>query len=58
MVLQFGSALVQVFQRCAGQFKLAARLQRDIRAVAGHADDVVRLLHRLPAKGLQACKQR
>ena len=58
---QFGGGLVHVFDRRAGQFELAARLQRN-GAAAGdveHADDVVALHDRLPAEDVvHALEQR
>ena len=58
---QLAAGLVHGLDRRAGQFELAARLQRN-RAAAGdveHADDVVALHDRLPAEQvLHALEQR
>ena len=58
---QLGAGLVHGLERRAGQFELAAGLQRD-RAAAGHvdqADDVLALHDRLPAEqALHAVEQR
>jgi hypothetical protein len=58
---QLGARLVNGLQRCARQFELAARLQRD-RAAAGdvvQADDIRPFHDRLPAEhGPHAFQQR
>ena len=50
MVLQFRRNVVDRRQGRAGKFKLPAGFQRDICAIARHADDVFGLMHRGPAE--------
>ena len=52
----FGACLVQVFQRCARQFKLACRFKADRSIRALHGDDGAVFLNRFPTELVQ-CQQ-
>ncbi len=45
----FGAGLVEVLERCAGQFQLAGRFEADGAVLAAHGDDLPGLFNRLPA---------
>ena len=57
MRIRFGASLVQVFNWRAGEFKLPARLQRDIAAVSRQSDGFAAFFQACPSELIRKAVQ-